>query len=102
MSKVTAKLTTYTKQATGRGTITVIVTDAKSGVEIVNNEIAEEVSWSDNWASYTGDARALSEGNKKMAAKKEPYMERAYLSNLAKKGLDQRLASELRSFYAKY
>lgn len=102
LSKVTAKLTTQTKQVTGQGTITLIIKDAKNGVEIRNSQIVEEVSWNDSWASYTGDARALSEGNKKLAAKKEPYMERGYLVNLAKKSLEQRLASELRSFYAKY
>ncbi len=102
MSKVTAKLTTQTKQVTGRGSITLIIADAKNGVEIRNSEIVEEVSWSDNWASYTGDARALSDGNKKLAAKKEPYMEQSYLHNLAKKSLEQRLANDLKSFYAKY
>lgn len=102
MSKVTAKLTTQTKQVTGRGSITLFITDAKNGVAIHNSRIVEEVSWSESWASYTGDARALSEGNKKLAAKREPYLERDYLPKLAKEALEARLANELRAFYSKY
>lgn len=102
LTKVTAKMTTYTKKITGRGSISLVITDAVSRADIRNTDVVSDVSWSDSWASYTGDVRALSSTNRKLCEKREPYMERNYLENQAKRDLDNRLRNELRSFYSKY
>ncbi|MBX2943313.1 MAG: hypothetical protein KF860_13300 [Cyclobacteriaceae bacterium] len=101
-SKVSATLTTYTKKITGRGSINLTVTDAVNRVELKNSDIIADETWNDSWATYKGDVRALSEGNKRLCEKKEPYPERNYIENRARKELDKKLSNELGYFYNKY
>jgi len=101
-SKVTATMTTYTKRITGRGSLNLIITDAESRAELRNSDIITDETWTDTWASYKGDIRALSDRDKKLCEKREPYPERNYLENRTKKELDTKLSNELKSFYSKY
>ena len=101
-SKVSATLTTYTKKITGRGSITLVITDAANQVELRNSDIIADETWTDSWATYKGDVRALSEGNKRLCQKKEPYPERYYIENRARKELDNKLGNELKAFYRNY
>lgn len=101
-SKVTATLTTYTKKITGKGSITLVITDAESRANLRNDEIIADESWVDYWASYKGDIRALSEKDRKLCEKREPYPERNYLENRTKKEMDNKLSNELRRFYDRY
>lgn len=101
-SKVSASLTTYTKKITGRGSLNLIIKDADNQAEIKNEDIVAEETWADTWGTYKGDVRALSEGNKKLCQKKEPYPDRNYIENGVHKELNNKLSNELRYFYAKY
>lgn len=101
-TNVTAQMTTYTKMVKARGSVTLLVVDATSRAELRNTEIAADESWSDTWATYTGDQRALSAANKKLCEKREPYMERDYLQKQTKRELDQKLANAISSFYSRY
>lgn len=101
-TQVTATLTTYTKKITGRGSINMLITDAQSHVELRNSDIVTDETWSDSWATYKGDQRALSSGQKKLCEKREPYPDRGYLERSTRKELDNKLSNELRYFYSKY
>ncbi|MEQ8423159.1 MAG: hypothetical protein RIA63_00515 [Cyclobacteriaceae bacterium] len=101
-SKVSATMTTYTKKITGRGSINLTISDAESRADLKNSDIVADETWADSWADYSGDIRALSESNKKLCAKKEPYPDRNYLENRTKRELDNKLSNELKYFYNKY
>ena len=100
--KVSAKVTIFEKQVTGRGSLQLVIMDAESRAELQNQEIASEQTWKDSYAIYTGDLRALSSGNKKLIEKREPNMGKDYLRNETKRDLDAKLANTLASFYRKY
>ncbi|MEQ9591437.1 MAG: hypothetical protein RLN86_02510 [Cyclobacteriaceae bacterium] len=99
---VSATMTTYTKRVSGKGSINLTITDAASRGELMNSDLVSDETWSDSWASYKGDARALSDSARKLCQKKEPYPERNYLINRVKRELDSRLANTLNNFYNKY
>lgn len=101
-TKVSATMTTYTKKITGKGSINLNIQDAESRADIRNIDIVADETWSDNWASYSGDVRALSDSNKKLCEKREPNMSRNYLEERTKRELDNKLANELKSFYSRY
>ncbi len=101
-TKVSATLTTYTKKITGRGSINLIITDADSRAELRNSDIIADETWTDSWGTYKGDVRALSDRDKKLCEKREPYPDRNYLENRTRKELDNRLSNEMRNFYSRY
>ncbi|MEQ9412265.1 MAG: hypothetical protein RIF39_00470 [Cyclobacteriaceae bacterium] len=101
-TKVSATLTTYTKKITGRGSINLIITDAGNRAEIKNDDIIADETWSGSWGSCKGDERALSDGAKQLCQRKEPYPERNYTENRARKELDNKLSNELKYFYNRY
>lgn len=99
---VSATLTTYTKTITGRGSLNLIITDGVSQAEIRNTEIVADESWSDTWATYAGDVRAMPDWAKKLSDKKEPFMNRGTLEEQTRRALSTRLANEIRNFYNQY
>ena len=101
-SKVSATLTTYTKKITAKGSLTLVIVDNESKADLKNSEVVADETWSDNWASYKGDVRALSDGNKKLCEKREPFPARGFLEDRTKRELDNRLSNELKYFYDKY
>lgn len=100
--KITSTTTIFEKKATGHGSINLWITDASSKADIRNQEITSDQTWSDSWAIYTGDLRAVASGNKKLIEKKEPNMGRDYLQGITKKDLDARLADVIAGFYSQY
>jgi len=100
--RVSAKVTVFEKKATGHGSITLFIVDGQSKAELRNAPILTEVSWTDSWAIYTGDLRAINAGNKKLIEKREPNLGKDYLRKLAKDDLDKKLASAIKSFYDSY
>jgi hypothetical protein len=100
--KVSAKVTVFEKSVTARGSINLIVADGMSRAEVYNQEISAEKSWTDSWAIFTGDKRALTSGNQKLIEKREANMGKGYLQSETKKDLDAKLASTLSSYYNSY
>lgn len=97
--KVSAKTTIFEKTVTARGSINLIIADGVSRAEVYNTEITSDKSWTDSWAIFTGDRRALSQGNAKLIEKKESNMSKGYLQSEVKKDLDSKLAGVLHSYY---
>jgi hypothetical protein len=101
-SQVSAQMTTYTKKTSAKGSLTLLIVDGESRAELRNSEIVSDESWSESWASCSGDQRALSGSNKKLCEKKEPYMTRDYLQNQVKRELDKKLSDATATFYNRY
>jgi len=99
---VVAQMTTYEKKITSRGSLRMLVVDAENKAELRNSEIVSDLTWSDKWATYSGDAQALSQSNKALCDKKEPYMSRDYLVKQTETDLGRKLGNALSSFYASY
>jgi hypothetical protein len=100
--KITSTTTIFEKKVTSRASINLWITDAASKADIQNSEITSSVTWSDSWAIYTGDLRAVASGNKKLIEKREPNMGPGYLQNETKKDLDSRLANAISSYYGQF
>jgi len=100
--KVSAELTTYTKVVRARGSASLIIIDAVSRAEIKNQELVSSTSWTYQWATSTGDSRALSKSNRELAAKREASYQAGSLMAQTKRELDQQLSNALSSFYKSY
>lgn len=102
MQLVTAKVTIFEKTITGRGSISLVISDALNKTDLRNSEIVSDRSWTDSWAIYTGDLRALSKNNAKLIEKREPNVGRDYLQNETRKDLEGKLSNVLSGFYNSY
>ncbi len=100
--KITAKMTTYEKVITARGSIVLYIRDANSGADLRNADIVTDTRWSDRWATCSGDVRAIPEATRKLCGTKEPYMQRDFLITRTKRELDTKLSNALSSFYSNY
>lgn len=100
--KITSTTTIFEKKVTSHGSINLWITDASSKADLRNQEITSDMSWSDSWAIYTGDLRAVAAGNKKLIEKKEPNMGQGYLQGITKKDLDSRLAEVIAGYYNQF
>ncbi len=100
--KVNATVTIFEKKATSHGSVNLIVTDASSKADIFSRELTSDMTWSDSWAVYTGDIRAVASGTKNLIEKREPNMGPGYLLNLTKKDLDSKVAQALSSYYGQF
>lgn len=101
-TKVTAKVTTFTKTVRGMGSMTLAVTDGSSKAVIRSIPIKSEQVWTAEWAVYTGDLRALSKNLKQLTERKEPFMSNNYLREQVRQDLSQKLSGTLESFYRNY
>ncbi|MBN8575749.1 MAG: hypothetical protein J0L66_02360 [Cytophagales bacterium] len=100
--KITAKMITYEKVVTSRGSIVLYIRDANSGADLRNSDIIAEERWSERWALCTGDVRAVPEATRKLCGTKEASMPRDYLTTRTKQNLDTKLANALSGFYSNY
>ncbi|MBK5278574.1 MAG: hypothetical protein JJE09_06890 [Bacteroidia bacterium] len=100
--QVSAKVTIFEKKVTARGSLTLLIVDGENKAELRNADIASDVTWTDSWAIYSGDLRALGSGNKKLVERREPNMGRDYLRNQTKVELDKKLAEAMRAFYQNF
>lgn len=100
--QITSTTTIFEKKVTSHGSITLWITDAASKADIVNSEITTSQTWTDSWAIYTGDLRAVASGNKKLIEKREPNMQPGHLRDVTKQDLDQRLGKAISNYYAQF
>ena len=100
--KVSAELTIYTKVVRARGSASLVIQDAASRAEIKNQELVSSTDWTYQWATSSGDARALSKSNRDLAAKREAAYQVGSLMTQTKRELDQQLSNAIATFYKKY
>lgn len=100
--KIEAKMITYEKVVTARGSIVLYIRDANSGADLRNSDIVTDERWSERWATCSGDVRAIPEATRKLCGTKEPFMPRDFLLTQTKRSLDNKLANALSGFYSNY
>ena len=100
--KISSTTTIFEKKASGNGSIYLWITDAASKADIARQQINGAASWTDSWAVYTGDLRAVASGNQNLIKKREPSMEEGYLENTTKQDLDTRLAKAIADYYGQF
>ena len=102
MQTVTAKVTYFhkTKRASSNGTFT--ISDVSTGAILQNQNIDGNASWQYDWATYTGDIRALNTSQQNLSKLKETSPGDRFLFNQSMSNLQANLGSQLKSFYSKY
>jgi len=68
---VKAKLTTYRKELSSNGLLSMIVVDAKTNGVLAHRKFNGEYVWVSQWARYNGDERALSDQQLKLCKLRE-------------------------------
>lgn len=100
---VKAKLTTFRKEVTSNGVLSMTVVDAVTGGVLSSNKFPGQYVWWNTWGHFNGDERALTEEQLAMTKRKEiqpPPPQQLFLE-FTKPIYDQLIPS-LRRFYAGY
>lgn len=101
-SAVRAKATTIEKSITASGSATLRVTDATTGKVIGNWDISSSQRWSDQWAVFTGDARALPSTLRQLTERKESWPQESQLRNMVRQDLERKVKGQVSDFYRSY
>lgn len=102
MENVSAKVTYYRKSQRASANATFIITDVKSNAILQQQNIVGNSSWQQDWATFTGDSRALSANQQSLCRAREGYPNPQDLFNQAIRNLENNLGGQLKSFYASY
>lgn len=100
---VKAKLTTYSKEVTSSGLLSMIVVDAKTNGVLTHRKFDGKYSWISTWARFNGDERALTEKQLAMCKSKEtnpPLAQDLFLEFT--KPIYNNLIPAVKSFYQNY
>ncbi|MGZ5189411.1 MAG: hypothetical protein ACXWCZ_00245 [Flavisolibacter sp.] len=100
--KVNAKITTTKRQVLSHGDLIIAVRDTK-GRTLWNDRFTGEHKWNTEYASYTGDERALSESDKELVNRNNNYnppTEEQIMEELLRQ-IQNDLTYRLRNYYAR-
>jgi hypothetical protein len=100
---VKAKLTTYRKELSSNGLLSMIVVDAKTNGVLAHRKFPGEYVWFSQWARFNGDERALSDEQLRVCKQKEqqpPGPQDLFLA-FTRPIYDQLIPS-VRNFYQNY
>ena len=102
MTAVKAKVTTVEKSITASASAFLRVADAANGQVIGSWEIPAAQRWTDQWAIYTGDIRALPKNLKLLTERKETVPAENQLRNMVRQELERKLAGQVAEFYRSF
>lgn len=102
MQAVTAKISYFHKMKKAASSATFTISDASTSAILQNQNIAGNSSWQYDWATYSGDIRALNTSQQSLCKLKETNPSDQFLFNQAIANLQTNLGSQLKSFYSKY
>lgn len=102
MQTVVAKITYFHKVKRSVSNATFAISDASTSAVLDNQNIEGNASWQYDWATYSGDVRALNTSQQNLCKQKETNPTEKFLFNQAMSNLQTNLGSQLRSFYSKY
>jgi hypothetical protein len=100
---VKARLVTYSKEVKSSGVLSMLIMDAKSNGVLSHKKFNGEYTWTNNWAKYKGDERALTQKHMTLIRRKEeqpPSKQDMFLEFT--KPLFTQLTPAIKSFYAVY
>lgn len=102
MTKVEAKVTYYQKVKTARSAAMLTITDASTQAVLETENIEGRSSWQYDWATFSGDSRALSSNHQNLVKLREIAPNDRELYNQAMRNLESNLGNKLKSFYNPY
>ncbi len=102
METVSAKITYYHKSKRSLCNATFTITDGNTNAVMQNESVAGNASWQQDWAIFSGDARALSSSQQNLCRVKESNPGSQDLFKQALRNLESNLGSQLKSFYSQY
>lgn len=102
MTTVTAKITYYRKVKSARSASMLTITDASTQAVLKSETIEGRSNWQQDWATYTGDIRALSGNQQNLCKQRESAPNDKDLYNQAMRNLESNLEQALRGFYNRY
>jgi len=102
METVAARITYYHKTKRSTSDAMVTITEVSSNSVLQNQNISGNANWQADWATYAGDARALSSSQATLCRQKETYPADQYLFKQAIGNLQNNLSGDLKSFYNNY
>ncbi|MBX7127231.1 MAG: hypothetical protein K1X47_16165 [Cyclobacteriaceae bacterium] len=98
----TAQATVFRKSMTSEGILHLTIADLKSNALLRNTDVRSAMSWSDQWASCSGDNRVIPSSTKNLCGKSEPVPQQGYLVNQTRTDLEGKLSGEIAGFYGRY
>lgn len=102
ITQISAKVVYYRKTKSGMASSMLTITDASSMAVLQNEQIEGRSNWQYDWATYTGDVRALSSNQVNLTKLKEVSPNDRELYNQALRNLENNLQQNLKSFYSQY
>lgn len=102
MTTVTAKMIYYKKAKSVRSSVTLTITDTANDGILQSEVIDGRAIWQHDWATYTGDLRALSSNQQNLCKVKEAFPNDRDLFNQSMRNLESDLGKNLRNFYSRY
>lgn len=100
---VNAKLTTFRREITSGGVLSVRIIDAQNNQELQRRNLTGSYVWNTSWANYKGDDRALTGEQKKMCTREPqtpPSQQDLFIEFT--KPIYSQAVSYIRSVYARY
>jgi hypothetical protein len=100
---VKAKLTTYRKEVSSNGQLSMVVVDGKTNGILTTRKFNGQYSWVSTWGSFNGDERALTDQQLALCKQREaqPPQNQDLFLEFTRPIYDQ-LVPAIRGFYASY
>ncbi|MEY3405469.1 MAG: hypothetical protein RL161_899 [Bacteroidota bacterium] len=102
MTAVKARVTVFEKTIQARGAVVLKIFDGRSRAEVASYDIESVQQWSDNWAIYTGDIRALTRNFRNLAEKRESAPAEMVLRNLVRQDLERKISNRVAEYYRNF
>jgi len=99
---VSVNVTYYHKTITGSTEAGVTITDAGSNAQLQNIFVNGTYNWEYDWATYSGDSRALSGNASSWVQRRETFPNPQDIYNQTLRTLQNNLSQQLKSFYSQY
>lgn len=102
MQTVTAKVTIYRKTKRGYSSANLTIKDAATDATLANQTVEGQSVWQWEWATYSGDQRALNGNHQNLIKRGDAQPNEQELFNQALNNLQQNLSRNLQGFYSRY
>ncbi len=102
METVTAKITYYRRYKNTSSNAAFTITDVATNAVLQDEHVVGNANWQYDWATYSGDARALNSNQVNLTKRKEAFPNEQELFNQSMRNLENNLGSQLKSFYSRY
>lgn len=102
METVNAKVTTYRKERRASSTMMVTITDVSTGAVLKNESVIGNGTWVYEWATYSGDGRALSTNQLNLSRAKEAFPNNQDQFDRSVSDMSAGLKVQLVNFYSRY